>query len=263
MSNFSSFTSIRFSGSLAHLSTIHRSQSTVAVVGGNVTTSQRVTDVVLRAFESCAASQGCCNNFTFGTQDFGFYETIAGGSGAGPGWHGTSGTQIAMTNTRITDVEIMERRYPVILREFSLREGSGGDGEYRGGNGVVRDVEFTIPDVQVSILSERRVMAPYGMAGGSDASRGKNTWIKQRRAEDHDLKEGAGPRHINLGPRNTVKFGKGDRFVLHSPGGGGYGKKKEDGEVRSAHEEAKVSSTSTFRGFMGSIAERAAAQLGV
>lgn len=134
--------------------TILNPTETAAVVGGNVTTSQRVTDVVLRAFAAVSAGQGCCNNFTFGTDDFGFYETIAGGSGAGPGWHGESGVQQAMTNTRITDPEIMERRYPVILREFSLREGSGGEGEFRGGNGVVRDVEFTIPGVQVSILSE-------------------------------------------------------------------------------------------------------------
>ncbi|GAA5900031.1 uncharacterized protein JCM6883_006068 [Sporobolomyces salmoneus] len=239
--------------------TILRPSETCAVVGGNVTTSQRVADVILRAFEACAASQGCCNNLTFGTEDFGFYETVAGGSGAGPGWNGESGVHVAATNTRITDVEIMERRYPVLLREFSLRKGSGGDGQYQGGDGVVRDIEFTIPNVQVSILSERRVVAPYGMADGSEASKGTNTWVKQRRAEDRDLKEGAGPRRINLGPRNSVKFGKGDRFVLHTPGGGGYGSKVASQPVESKEKP----STSTFRGFMGSIAERAAAQLGV
>jgi len=98
------------------------------------------------------------------------------------------------------------------------------------------------------------------MAGGEPAQKGKNTWVKQRRAEDHDLKEGAGPRHINLGPRNSVKFGKGDRFVLHSPGGGGYGSKTNSKPVDA---KDKPSSATTFRGFMGSIAERAAAQLGV
>ncbi|GAA5831347.1 hypothetical protein JCM5353_008565 [Sporobolomyces roseus] len=238
--------------------TIINPSATCAVVGGNVTTSQRVVDVVLRAFEACAASQGCCNNLTFGNEDFGFYETIAGGSGAGPTWDGESGVHVSMTNTRITDCEILERRYPVILHEFSLRDGSGGQGLYKGGNGVVRDIEFTIPDVMVSILSERRVNAPYGLAGGSSGGRGKNTWIKQRRAEDGDLKEGAGPRAINLGPRNTVKFGQGDRFVLHSPGGGGWGVSGSE-----KREEDKKSEKSTFRGIMGSLAERAAAQLGV
>ncbi|KAI5776628.1 Hydantoinase B/oxoprolinase-domain-containing protein [Geopyxis carbonaria] len=140
-----------------------------AVVGGNVLTSQRITDVVLKAFRACAASQGDCNNLTFGyggnadgetaVKGFGYYETIAGGSGAGPDWHGTSGVHTHMTNTRITDAEIFERRYPVLLREFSIRAGSGGSGATRGGDGVVRDIEFR-RDVQVSILSERRVYAP-------------------------------------------------------------------------------------------------------
>ncbi|KAJ5338778.1 hypothetical protein N7452_005506 [Penicillium brevicompactum] len=135
-----------------------------AVVGGNVLTSQRVTDVILRCFQACAASQGDTNNLTFGfggnilgktaTKGFGYYETIAGGSGAGPSWEGTSGVHTHMTNTRITDAEVFERRYPVILREFSLRPNSGGEGQHRGGDGVVRDIEFRIP-VQVSILSER------------------------------------------------------------------------------------------------------------
>jgi 5-oxoprolinase (ATP-hydrolysing) len=99
-----------------------------AVVGGNVQTSQRVTDVILRAFQACAASQGCMNNFTVGNQYFGYYETICGGSGAGPTWHGQSGVHTHMTNTRITDPEIVERRYPMMVREFNLRRGSGGAG---------------------------------------------------------------------------------------------------------------------------------------
>ncbi len=94
-----------------------------AVVGGNVLTSQRLCDVIFKAFRACAASQGCCNNLTFGTERFGYYETIGGGSGAGPSWHGRSGVHTHMTNTRITDPEIMEKRYPVILREFGLRRG--------------------------------------------------------------------------------------------------------------------------------------------
>jgi 5-oxoprolinase (ATP-hydrolysing) len=122
------------------------------VVGGNVLTSQRVVDVVLKAFNACAASQGCMNNLTFGDDEFGYYETIAGGAGAGPTWHGSSGVHTHMTNTRITDPEILERRYPVIVREFALRRDSGGAGRFRGGEGVVRDLEFRRPLVSESLL---------------------------------------------------------------------------------------------------------------
>lgn len=114
-----------------------------AVVGGNVLTSQRVTDVILKAFKACAASQGCMNNLTFGDASMGYYETIAGGAGAGKSWHGCSAVHTHMTNTRITDVEILERRYPVIVRQFGLRRGSGGGGRFRGGDGVVRELQFT------------------------------------------------------------------------------------------------------------------------
>jgi 5-oxoprolinase (ATP-hydrolysing) len=123
--------------------TILNPSSEAAVVGGNVTTSQRVTDVVLKAFKACAASQGCMNNLTFGDATMGYYETIAGGAGAGPTWHGCSAVHTHMTNTRITDPEILERRYPVILREFAVRKDSGGQGCFRGGDGAVRQMEFT------------------------------------------------------------------------------------------------------------------------
>ncbi|CAK7344073.1 unnamed protein product [Dovyalis caffra] len=136
-----------------------------AVVGGNVLTSQRVTDVVLTAFQACACSQGCMNNLTFGDNTFGYYETIGGGSGAGPHWDGTSGVQCHMTNTRMTDPEIFEQRYPVLLHKFGLRENSGGSGLRKGGDGLVREIEFRRP-VVVSILSERRVHAPKGLKGG-------------------------------------------------------------------------------------------------
>ncbi|GAA6064255.1 hypothetical protein JCM10212_006404 [Sporobolomyces blumeae] len=261
--------------------TILNPSETCAVVGGNVTTSQRVTDVVLRAFEACAASQGCCNNLTFGTDAFGYYETVAGGSGAGDGWNGESGVHVAMTNTRITDVEIMERRYPVLLHEFSLRKDSAGDGLYRGGEGVVRDIEFLIP-IQVSILSERRVNSPYGLRGGSNGGRGRNTWIKQRREADGDLKKplpssssstepvAQPPRRINLGPRNTIKMGKGDRFVLETPGGGGWGTPLSDDERTKLEQGrdplangAAATTLGSVRGIFGSLANRAAAQLGV
>lgn len=211
---------------------------TAAVVGGNVLTSQRITDVVFKAFEAVAASQGDTNNLTFGTggqdaqgnhvEGFGYYETIAGGSGAGPSWHGTSGVHTHMTNTRITDPEIFERRYPVYLRQFSLREGSGGNGHYRGGDGVIRDIEFLEPGIQVSILSERRAFQPYGLQGGEDAQSGLNLWVKQRREADGDLVPAnehgiVPPRVINLGGKATTKFGAGDRIVIHTPGGGGFG----------------------------------------
>jgi len=113
-----------------------------AIVGGNVTTSQRITDVVLKAFGAVSDSNGCMNNFTFGTNQFGYYETIAGGAGAGPSWHGCSGVHCHMTNTRITDAEVLETRYPVLLNQFSLRPNSGGDGAFVGGDGVIRDFTF-------------------------------------------------------------------------------------------------------------------------
>ncbi len=232
---------------------------TAAVVGGNVLTSQRITDVVLKAFNAAAASQGDTNNLTFGlggkdkegnhVEGFGYYETIAGGSGAGPYWHGTSGVHTHMTNTRITDPEIMERRYPVVLREFSLRDGSGGEGRFRGGDGVVRDIEFLSPGIQVSILSERRVFAPYGLEGGESAKKGLNVWVKQRRQADGDLREGeeegqAPARVINLSGKNTTPMGRGDRIIINTPGGGGWGRRdaeQQDGEERTPINERNAS----------------------
>ncbi|KAK3499103.1 Hydantoinase B/oxoprolinase-domain-containing protein [Neurospora hispaniola] len=234
-----------------------------AVVGGNVLTSQRITDVIFKAFQACAASQGCCNNLTFGfggnvagekeVKGFGYYETIAGGSGAGPTWEGTDGVHVHMTNTRITDSEIFERRYPVLLREFSIRKGSGGKGKHRGGDGVVRDIEFRLP-LQVSILSERRVYRPYGLAGGEDAQCGLNLWVrkvKKARWEDtlrkiqngeqdqqeEDAKEVGGEaegyeeRVINMGAKNSAPMKAGDRIIICTPGGGGWGKSGEEREL--------------------------------
>lgn len=203
-----------------------------AVVGGNVLTSQRLVDVVLKAFKACAASQGCCNNLTFGkggknedtgetTAGWGYYETIAGGSGAGPNWHGQSGVHTHMTNTRITDPEILERRYPVILHTFAIRPQSGGEGLYRGGDGVVREIEFLEDGIQVSILSERRVFQPYGLEGGQDAERGLNVWVRHEKSSTgEDV-----IRTLNLTGKNSALFGKGDRIIINSPGGGGFGKK--------------------------------------
>ena len=235
---------------------------TAAVVGGNVLTSQRITDVVFRAFEAAAASQGDCNNLTFGTggndetgrliEGFGYYETIAGGSGAGPSWHGTSGVHTHMTNTRITDPEIFERRYPVYLRQFGLRPGSGGRGHFVGGDGVIRDIEFLEPRMQVSILSERRVHRPYGLQGGEPGSSGLNLWIKQRREEDGDLLEPdrdghLPPRVINLGGKATALFGMHDRIVVYTPGGGGFG--------TPGHQEARPSPRPTPLPNRGSVVD--------
>ncbi|WP_020587056.1 hydantoinase B/oxoprolinase family protein [Desulfobacter curvatus] len=181
-----------------------------AVVGGNVLTSQRITDVVLKAFGVAAASQGCMNNFTFGNDRFGYYETIAGGAGAGPTWHGQTGVQTHMTNTRITDPEILERRYPVLLREFSIRRGSGGRGRFNGGDGLVREVEFLEP-LNVAILSERRVFAPYGLEGGESGKKGSNLFIR---------KDGTA---ICMGAKNEIAAQPGERFRIMSPGGGGFG----------------------------------------
>ncbi|KAK7893837.1 hypothetical protein LTR67_006538 [Exophiala xenobiotica] len=203
---------------------------TAAVVGGNVLTSQRITDVVLKAFRACAASQGDTNNLTFGTggkseadgthvDGFGYYETIAGGAGAGPSWSGQSGVHTHMTNTCITDPEILEKRYPCVLRQFTLRDGSGGVGAKMGGDGVVREIEF-LEEVQCSILSERRVHRPYGMEGGGKGMVGLNLWVTR----DEETGE---ERRVNLGGKNTVKVKRGDRIVVMTPGGGAWGEKEE------------------------------------
>ncbi|XP_063833705.1 5-oxoprolinase [Ostrinia nubilalis] len=182
-----------------------------AVVGGNVLTSQRIVDVVLKAFQVCAASQGCMNNLTLGEESWGYYETVAGGSGAGPGWHGAGGVHTHMTNTRITDLEVVERRYPMLLTAFSLRPGSGGRGRWNGGDGVIRELVFR-RTVQLSVLTERRAFQPYGMNGGEPGARGLN------------LLQRADGRLINLGAKSSVVAYPGDKYIMNSPGGGGYGR---------------------------------------
>lgn len=196
-----------------------------ATVGSNVETSQRIVDVILKAFRVSGASQGTCNNLTFGyggkdehgavTRGFGYYETIAGGAGAGANWEGQSGVHTHATNTRMTDPETLEKRYPVLLREFSIRHGSGGKGRHRGGDGCIRDIEFRRP-LQVSILSERRVIPPYGMAGGEDGKRGRNLWVRR------DPLDGS-ERVISVGGKATMIMEVGDRIIIQTPGGGGYG----------------------------------------
>jgi 5-oxoprolinase (ATP-hydrolysing) len=181
-----------------------------AVVGGNVETSQRLVDVLLGALGRAAASQGTMNNVAFGDARFGYYETIGGGAGAGPGFAGASGVHVHMTNTRITDVEVLEARHPVRVVEFRLRRGSGGAGRWRGGDGLVRRYEFLAP-VEVSILSERRTTDPFGLAGGAPGARGRN---RVRRADG---------RIEALGGRASLHLDPGDRLCIETPGGGGYG----------------------------------------
>ncbi|KAH8597264.1 Hydantoinase B/oxoprolinase-domain-containing protein [Bisporella sp. PMI_857] len=196
-----------------------------AVCAGNPITSQRVTDVLIKAFQACAASQGDCNVFSFGyggkdpetgeeVNGFGFGETICGGSGAGNGWHGTSGVHIHMTNTRITDPEVLEKRYPTILNRFVLREGSGGVGKFSGGMGIIREYEFRRP-LSCSIVSERRVHQPFGMAGGGSAMSGKNTLLEKTQSGEE--------RAVNIGGRKDFHIQAGDRVIIETPGGGGWG----------------------------------------
>ncbi len=181
-----------------------------AVVGGNVETSQRVVDVLLGALGLAAASQGTMNNLTFGDERFGYYETIGGGAGAGPTFAGASGVHTHMTNTRITDPEVIESRYPVVLRRFGLRRGSGGAGRHPGGDGLVREIEFREP-VTVSLLSERRARRPFGLAGGAPGESGRNRLVHR---DGHEQA---------LEGRARVAVAPGDRLIVETPGGGGYG----------------------------------------
>jgi 5-oxoprolinase (ATP-hydrolysing) len=187
-----------------------------AVVGGNVETSQRVTDVLLGALGIAAASQGTMNNFVFGSEDNSgkqYYETIAGGSGAIDGFPGASAVQVHMTNTRSTDPEILEHRFrEVRLEKFEIRRNSGGSGQYKGGDGVIREISFLEPR-KVSIVSERRKIPPYGASGGESASCGENI-LRQVSGEE-----------INLGGKVERVIESGETVIIRTPGGGGFGTK--------------------------------------
>lgn len=183
-----------------------------AVVGGNVETSQRVVDVLLGALEVAAASQGTMNNLTFGDDTFGYYETICGGSGATPEADGTDAVHTHMTNTRLTDAEIIERRYPVRIRRFAIRQQSGGAGTHSGGDGIVREIEFLKP-LKVSMLSERRgEYAPFGLHGADDGRHGENTLLRAGESKPRDL-----------GGKFSIDVAAGDVLTIQTPGGGGYG----------------------------------------
>ena len=192
-----------------------------AVAGGNVETSQRIVDTAFGALANAlperipAASQGTMNNLTVGGfredgSPFAYYETIAGGMGAGPGWNGIDGTQVHMTNTLNTPVEALELDVPFRVEQYSLRTGSGGKGAYCGGDGIIREYTFLEP-ATVTMLSERRQQAPWGLSGGGDGTKGRNVYINTDGAES------------DLPPKFSRRFEKGERLRIETPGGGGFG----------------------------------------
>jgi 5-oxoprolinase (ATP-hydrolysing) len=186
-----------------------------SVVSGNVETSTCITNALYGALGVMAAAQGTMNNFTFGNARHQYYETISGGSGAGPGFDGTDVVQTNMTNSRLTDPEILEFRFPVRLESYAIRPGSGGAGRWHGGNGGVRRIRFLEP-MTAAILSNNRLYPPFGMAGGLPGACGRN---RVERA-DGSVEE--------LGHIGKTAMGEGDVFVIETPGGGGYGVPKPE-----------------------------------
>src|SRR5690606_18482076 len=182
-----------------------------AVVAGNVETSQAITDALFGALCIMGAAQGTMNNFTFGNDRCQYYETICGGAGAGPDYDGADGVHTNMTNTRLTDPEIFEWRFPVLLESFSIRRGSGGGGAHRGGDGVVRRVRFR-EAMTASIVSGHRRVPPYGMAGGEPGKVGRNYVIRKNGTVEE------------LKGTDMTEVEAGDVFVIETPGGGGFGK---------------------------------------
>jgi 5-oxoprolinase (ATP-hydrolysing) len=180
-----------------------------AVVGGNVEVSQRLVDTLIKALGLQACSQGTMNNFLFGGAGFGYYETIAGGAGAGDGYHGASALHTHMTNTAITDPEIIEQRYPVRLRQFAIRRGSGGQGQWRGGDGVIREFEF-LESLTVSLLTQHRVEAPFGLHGGAPGNPGHQTLLRHGTS-------------TKLDGCTSFAVQAGDRVIIETPGGGAWG----------------------------------------
>ena len=181
-----------------------------AVVAGNVETSQTVVDTILAALDVQAASQGTMNNLTFGNTEYQYYETLCGGTGAGPAFHGTDAVHSHMTNSRLTDPEILETRYPVRLERFAIRPDSGGRGLHHGGCGAIREIVFLEP-MALTLLAGRRDTVPFGLNGGQDALGGRQEIVRASGQKD------------SMPARSTVEVGAGDRLVLQTPGGGGFG----------------------------------------
>lgn len=182
-----------------------------AVVAGNVETSQAIVDSLYGALNIMSASQGTMNNFTFGNDKYQYYETICGGSGAGKNYHGTSAIHTNMTNSRLTDPEILEMRFPVLLEEFSIRENSGGKGKFNGGKGVTRKIRF-LEKMTVGILANHREIPPFGLNGGEDGKVAENYVVRN----DGTIEK--------FGHIATVEMQPQDVFVIKTPGGGGNGK---------------------------------------
>lgn len=179
-----------------------------AVAGGNTEVSQRLTDLLLKPFGKVACSQGTMNNVLFGNQRFGYYETIGGGTGAGPDFHGVDATHHHMTNTKGTDPEIFEFYYPVMLEKYAIRKDSGGKGIFNGGNGIIRKIRF-LEDVEITVISQHRVVPPYGINGGSPGKPGTQYIIRQN-GDKKPLKNA-----------DAANMKSGDLFVIETPGGGG------------------------------------------
>ena len=185
-----------------------------AVVAGNVETSQAITDCLFASLGVMGAAQGTMNNFTFGNETYQYYETICGGSGAGPDFDGTTAVHTHMTNSRLTDPEVLEWRFPVLLEDFRINHGSGGGGLYKGGDGTIRRLRFLV-EMNAAVLSSHRIVPPYGMAGGEPGALGVN---KVERA-DGTIEDVAGCASIDMQP--------GDVFIIRTPAGGGYGVAKQ------------------------------------
>jgi len=185
-----------------------------AVVAGNVETSQVITDTLYGALGLMSAAQGTMNNFTFDNARYQYYETVCDGSGAGPDFDGTDAVHTHMTNSRLTDPEVLEWRYPVLVESFAIRRGSGGAGRHRGGDGVVRRIRFR-EAMTAAILSGHRRVPPYGMAGGAAGAVGRNSVIRTDGST------------VPLGGTGKTDMRPGDVFVIETPGGGGYGRAEE------------------------------------
>jgi N-methylhydantoinase B/oxoprolinase/acetone carboxylase alpha subunit len=178
-------------------------------------TSQCITDCLYGALGVIAGSQGTMNNFTFGDNEFQYYETICGGSGAGPNFHGTDAIHTHMTNSKLTDPEVLENRYPVMLESFSIKEGTGGHGLFHGGNGVVRKVKFLRP-MSAAILSNHRKIAPFGLHGGQEGATGKTSVLRLNGKVQ------------TLASSEKVHMEAGESFIIQTPGGGGFGREEPE-----------------------------------
>lgn len=199
--------------------------SPAVAVCGSTLASQRIVDTILRAFDRCAASQGCANSFGWGmggrdpetgqiVPGWSYGEALGGGVGAGPGWHGEHSVNVHSTNTRNTDAEVIEKRTAVLVRRYEIRRGSGGPGKWNGGDGTIREIQARIP-LKFSILSDRRIYQPYGMNGGGSGRKGENYVFK--------LNEGGAMERINLGGKAVVNLAAGEVIQINTPGGGGWG----------------------------------------